>query len=183
MRSLSVIQGTADSGTGTTLVDDQLKQYPDDYYNGGTLTALDGTNEGETRNVSDFVRSTGTVTVGESFPSAIDNTTVYELRRSWEPLIQEAFDDVAWAVRRAGFRPALIIDAGELRTPTLFLAAALAFESNPKGGTEGDNWLLAQQYRKRWREWFGATKFRYDLSEDGTVDSAASFTRVRARRR
>jgi len=182
-RSLGLTTGLADSGTDTTIVDDQLKQQPDDFYNGGVVTVIDGTNEGETRYISDFTRSSGTVTVGESFPAANDVTTRYEVRRSWAPIITKAFEEIRWAIRTQGGRPALIVDAGELNAGVEYLSAALAFESIPKGGVDGDNWLLAQEYRKRFRDWYGETDFRYDVSEDGAVDSVISASNVRVRRR
>lgn len=71
------VSGTADSGTVTTLVDDALTQI-DDYWNGGFITITAGTNYGMTRQVSDFVASSDTLTFA-AFPKAMDTTSVYHL--------------------------------------------------------------------------------------------------------
>lgn len=68
--------GTADSGSSTTLVDDALTQ-DDDYWNGMILTIVAGTNIGESRNITDFVAATDTITVSPAFSAAIDATSQY----------------------------------------------------------------------------------------------------------
>jgi len=70
--------GTADSGTTTTLVDSILTQV-DDYWNNHQIHITGGTNAGRSRVVTDFVASSDTITVSPAFPSAIDNTSIYEL--------------------------------------------------------------------------------------------------------
>lgn len=72
------VEGTADSGSTTTLVDATLTE-ADDYWNGGYLIITAGTNYGSVRQVSDFVASTDTVTVSEAFEKAIDSTSQYRL--------------------------------------------------------------------------------------------------------
>jgi len=72
------VEGTADSGTATTLVDNALAQ-ADDFWNGGYLIITGGTNYGEVRQVEDFVALTDTVTVSSAFPKAIDSTSTYRL--------------------------------------------------------------------------------------------------------
>lgn len=72
------VEGTADSGSTTTLVDNALTQ-ADDYWNGGYLVVTGGTNYGEVRQISDFDAATDTVTVSSAFPKAIDSTSTYRL--------------------------------------------------------------------------------------------------------
>lgn len=73
------VNGTADSGTTTTLVDDALTQN-DDTFNGGfcTITNPGGTNYDVTRKVSDFVASSDTATIA-AFNHAIDDTSKYHI--------------------------------------------------------------------------------------------------------
>ena len=72
------VEGTADSGSITTLVDDALTQ-ADDFWNGGFLVITGGTNYGQVRQVSGFVAATDTVTVSPAFSKAIDSTSTYRL--------------------------------------------------------------------------------------------------------
>ena len=71
------VKGTADSGSTTTLVDAALTQ-ADDAWNGGFITITAGTNYGITRQVTDFVASSDTLTFA-AFPKAIDTTSKYTL--------------------------------------------------------------------------------------------------------
>ncbi len=72
------VNGTADSGSTTTLVDDALTQ-ADDYWNGGYITFTSGKNYGETRQVTDFTASSDTVTFSPALPYAVDSTSKYRL--------------------------------------------------------------------------------------------------------
>lgn len=77
--------GIALSGSTTTIVDPSRVEgtalvgrfEPNDFFNGMSVTITAGTNVGQTRVVSDFVQSTGTITTA-SFPVAIDDTSEYE---------------------------------------------------------------------------------------------------------
>jgi len=75
-----LIEGTANSGTTTTLVSTLLRQ-ANDYYNHHKYRCYiyDGTNIGVEREVSDWDLGTHTLTFDPAFPSAINNTSKYEL--------------------------------------------------------------------------------------------------------
>lgn len=68
--------GYADSGTSTTLVDTERTE-EDDVWIGKWLSIVRGTNEGESRKISDFVASSDTITVSSAFTAAIDDTSEY----------------------------------------------------------------------------------------------------------
>ena len=74
---IAAVSGKADSGTTTTLVDSDLTVYDDDTFNNMVLSIIAGTNKGQSRRITDFVKSTGTITVGTAFTKAIDNTSEY----------------------------------------------------------------------------------------------------------
>lgn len=71
--------GTADSGTNTTLVDTDLVA-TDDEFNGCWLHIISGTNAGEWRRIIDSEATANRVTVSAAFTSAIDGTSVFEIR-------------------------------------------------------------------------------------------------------
>jgi len=73
------VEGTATSGTTTTIVDATNLTQADDAWNGGFVTVTAGTNYGLTRKVSDFANATGTLTVDTAFPAACDTTTQFRV--------------------------------------------------------------------------------------------------------
>lgn len=76
------VKGIADSATSTTLVDSDLADVdsrPDDSWNFGSIRITDGTGVGQIREVSDFVNSTGTVTVPVAWVTTPDETSEYQL--------------------------------------------------------------------------------------------------------
>lgn len=77
---IAAVSGTADSGTTTTLVDSNLTEYDDDAFNDMILCIIAGTNKGQSRRISDFDGSTGTITVSTAFTKAIDNTSEYIIK-------------------------------------------------------------------------------------------------------
>ncbi len=79
-------KGTADSGTTTTLIDSGLVA-TDDMYNGCWLHIISGTNAGAWRYISDCDASDNELTVSVAFASAIDNTSVFEIRNGPEDCV------------------------------------------------------------------------------------------------
>jgi len=73
------ITGTADSGSTTTLLDDTLIGYGDDYFNGDELVFESGTGAGQRLRITDFASSTGTITFATA--TAPDTTTTYRIIR------------------------------------------------------------------------------------------------------
>ena len=73
--------GTAQSGTATTIVLDADDNHPDDFYNGMTLTITGGTGVGQTKVITDWVLSTVTATVS-TWTTDPDSTSTYEVNSS-----------------------------------------------------------------------------------------------------
>ena len=80
-----MIEGTADSGGTTTIVDADLSRYANDYFNGAQayiVTDAGGASaapEGETSWVSDFVSSTGTLTIAPALTAAVGAGDTYQV--------------------------------------------------------------------------------------------------------
>jgi len=64
---------------GTTLIDSELDIFGDDYFIGGEIEITSGAYDGEIRTISDFVRTTGTVTVSVAFTGQIVTGVTYTL--------------------------------------------------------------------------------------------------------
>ncbi len=171
MRNIGAEEGTADSGDTTSLIDAKLAGIADDYYKGGEVVIVDGTNQGEARTITAFSGATGDVTVSPAWPSAIDTTSVYRVTRSWRPLIVEAWAEIRLKLRDRGARSHLIVDAAELRVPHLLLAGAMAFQSDTRGGVAGDSWAIGKALRDQADEWFSTRRYTYDVDDSGDPDS------------
>jgi hypothetical protein len=71
--------GTADSGTTTTLTDTTLSLTDSSGYVNSLLIISSGTNAGHVRRITSFNPATDTITVSPAFPSAIDATSVFAI--------------------------------------------------------------------------------------------------------
>jgi len=74
--------GKATGGSTTTLIDtsnDSPFSQDDDYYKNCEVEILGGTNVGERRRVSDYDKSSQTITVDSAFTAAIDATSVFQI--------------------------------------------------------------------------------------------------------
>ncbi len=115
------VHGTAESGTLTTIVDGELTRYDDDCFTGGTAYLA---GKDETREVTAFISSTGTVTT-KPFSGAV-SAEAYILTRSFTREIERAFEKMEAMLVSAGKRPELILDPYDLRELHIYLAVAEA---------------------------------------------------------
>lgn len=69
--------GSAQSGSANTIVDSALIGLGDDYFNGDTITIASGTGAGQTRTISDFTDSTGTIQVSSNWGVNPDATSKF----------------------------------------------------------------------------------------------------------
>jgi len=70
--------GFADSGSTTsTLVDSEISEYPDDYWNNYEVIIMSGANIGLKRVACDFDRATYTITLCDAFPNSIASGDKY----------------------------------------------------------------------------------------------------------
>ncbi|MEE9615277.1 MAG: hypothetical protein V3W31_10085 [Thermodesulfobacteriota bacterium] len=166
------VHGTAESGSSTTLVDTELQRYDDDYFTGGLAYSID---KDETREVTDFVSSTGTVTT-EPFSSAI-STDKYVLTRSFSKEIQRGFEKIEEALVRRGKRPHLVLDPYDLREVHIYFSVAEACKGLVAGHGEFW-WQMWKDYEKKAEDTFSGINFKYDSSGDGYVIGSEESSRV-----
>lgn len=162
------IHGTADSGSASTIVDAELKRYADDYFTGGLAYSI---TQDETREVSDFVSSTGTVTVAEDFSSAV-STDKYILTRSFTKEIRRAFEKLEELLNRSGKRAHLILDPYDLREVHILMAVAEVCKGMTSDGEGSYWWEMWQHYDERSFAVFNKLNLKYDASEDGYISGA-----------
>ena len=98
-RAMGILKmGTADSsGSTTTLVDSNIGGDDDDW-NGGTLWHID---DGEYSEISDYVESTGAITILDELSAATESGDRYAISDKEYPLdaIQNAVNDVLTSIR------------------------------------------------------------------------------------
>lgn len=158
------VYGTADSGSTTTIVDAELKRYEDDYFTGGLAYSL---TRDETREITDFVGSTGTVTTA-AFTGAIA-TDKYILTRSFTKEIQRAFEKIDELLCRSGKRAHLILDPYDLREVHILYAVAEVCKGFTKDGVDSFWWELWKDYEAKACAIFKGLNFKYDTSNDGYI--------------
>mgnify|MGYP001599701546 FL=1 len=168
------VHGAVDSGTTTTLIDDELKRYEDDYFTGGLATNL--TNN-ETREITDFVSSTGTVTTA-AFATANAAGNKYMLQRSFAKEIQRAFEKLEDMLKQVGRRAHLVLDSYDLREVHILTSVAEACKGMVT--TEGGSmWsYFYELYDKRAYAVFKSLNLKYDDSEDGVIAGAEESRRL-----
>ena len=166
------VHGTADSGSTTTIVDAELKRYEDDYFTGGLAYSI---NKGETKEITDFASSTGTVTT-TAFSSAIA-ADKYILTRPFSREIQRAFEKIEEFLNSAGKRPFLILDPYDLREVNIYYSVAEVCKGL---ATEGDSlwWNLWKDYENKAYAIFKGINFKYDQSNDGYIAGSEESKRM-----
>lgn len=168
--------GTATSGSTTTIINIGLKTFSDDFFTGGRATSFD---QDLTRDITDFVSSTGTVTT-EAFPSAI-STDKYLLVRSYSREIIRAMEKIEQNLREKGRRAHLIIDSYDLRNAHIFHTVAEVCK-----GLSSDQddvwWALWKDYESRAGQAMRNINLKYDESEDGVISPGEEDRKINASR-
>jgi hypothetical protein len=168
------VHGTAESGSATTIIDSELERYEDEYFTGGLAFSID---KDETREITGFASSTGTVTTN-AFGSAIA-IDKYILTRSFSREIHRAFEKIEELLVRRGKRPHLVLDPYDLREVHIYLSVAEVCKGL---ATEHENiwWTLWKGYEKTATEAFGALNLKYDYTRDGYIASGEESSRLSA---
>lgn len=169
------VGGTVGSAASGTLVDtNQLKNYPDDYFNNGVVEAMNpSTGAVQRRTVTDFVQSTGTLSVTPNWTTTPDSTYRYVVYKSFRVKMTFAWEMVMTDVKAKGFRPALLMQSDILKPLHAFKTLELVCMDFMKTGEQDDVWSkLADKYAAMYNDAFGKVLFQYDEDEDGTINDA-----------
>lgn len=169
------VQGAVGSAAAGTLVDtDVLKNYPDDYFNNGVVEAINvSTGAVQRRTVSDFVQSTGTLSVTPNWATTPDSTYRYVVYKPFRVKLDFAWEMLMNDIRARGFRPALVMQSDTLRHVHAFKTLELICADFIKSGEPDDLWTkLADRYAGMYNDAFGKLQFQYDDDEDGAIDGA-----------
>jgi len=162
-------KGTATSATTSTLVDTKRKE-DDDFWTGGVIEILYGTGVGQIRDITDFVQSTGTISVTPNFTTTPDTTSTYRIVRSFTKKIKQSFEKLEDMLYGMGKRHELIIESSQIKFPLIYLTVhfvCLDMMTSPD-----DKWnKLADIYWTKFQEALKGMKIEYDEDESGFIDS------------
>lgn len=168
--------GNADSGNTTSLTDNELMGFADNYFKGGLIEFVDGTNQNNSRIVSAYDPDLGKITWTTALSSSCDTTTAYILRRTFQRQIDAAFREMCNYIDTLGNRPGLIVDDERLKTPHKFLALSKICLSLMKEAN--DAWMVrADTYEKKYYATIAGLKFREasELEDYSTDEKNVSF--------
>ena len=169
------VNGTATSGSSTTIVDLNLNIYPNDCFTGGLAYSI---TRDELRDVTDFVSSTGTITTTE-FTGAIA-TDDYILTRSFTLQIIRAFEKLENDLQQLGRRPQLIIDSEDVKELHIIMSVAEVCKSLMID-EESMWWSLWKEYEIKASKLFKSLNLKYDENEDGIIDEKEERKQVNRR--
>lgn len=160
--------GKATGSASGTLIDTAKRKEPDYYWTGGTIEILNGTGEGQVRDISDFVQSTSTISVSPNWTTTPDTTSVYKITRGFTKKISQCFDKVAQSIYNKGNRAALIIESSQIKVVLIYIT--VHFICLDLMQSEGDKWdTLSKKYWDLYTDEFGMMKLDYDADESGTI--------------
>jgi hypothetical protein len=164
------VQGVVTSATSSTLLDtNALKNYADDYFNNGIVEAMNpSTGSVQRRTVTDFVQSTGSLSVTPNWSTTPDTTYQYIVYKPYRVKLEYAWNILMDDIRAKGFRPALIIGSADLKHIHAFKTLELICTDFIK--SKDDLWdMLSIRYSEKYVESFGKLRFQYDVDESGAI--------------
>jgi hypothetical protein len=165
--------GTVISGSTTTIVDLNLSHYEDDYFTGGIATNL--TNN-ETRKITDFASSTGTVTT-DTFTTTNGANEKYVLQRAFTDEIDNAWEKLISMLRESGKFHNLILDSQDLRQVHILLTCAGI--ARGFSNDQDEYWFAREEkYEKQFQERYKSLNLKYDASDDGVTSSGEELDKI-----
>lgn len=160
--------GTATGGTTATLIDTKRKE-DDNFWKGGTLEILSGTNVGQQRTITAFSQSTATMTVSPAFSGTIDTTSVYRVIRSFSNKIRQSFEKIEDMLYNAGKRQDLILESSQIKFLLIYLT--IHFIALDSADEIDDKWdVLAKGYWQKFQDAYTGMRLEYDTDESGNIE-------------
>ncbi len=167
-KSTVQVSGTATAADTSSLTDTLKRKETDDYFKGGIIEILSGTGEGQSRDVTANVQSTGVISVSPDFETAPDTTSVYRIIRSYSTTIEQCFEKIEQMLYDKGRRDALILESSQIRVPLVYLCIhTIALDLRNE---QNDRWdLLQANYNDKFEKAFNSLTLDYDTDESGGV--------------
>ena len=171
--------GQSESGSATTMVDKDLKRYPDDHFTGGLIYSI---TQNETRKIDDFASSTGTLTFVAFTADA--GTDKYVLTQAYTREVRTAFEKVMERLDSDGRRPHLILDSKDLRRFHTYQAVAEICKGMMSVSEDTiwqyfyERYDIDEQGSKAYHA-YKNLNLKYDTSDDAIISEAEEHQRMR----
>ncbi len=164
------VAGTASAGAAATITDTaKLLAYPNDYWTGGVVEILSGTGIGQQRDITDFVQSTGVLSVSPNWTTNPDNTSQYRVIKPYTDKITQAFEKIETMLYNKGKRHSLILESSQIKFPLIYLVThniCLDLMEIPE-----DRWgTLASSYWNKFKDAYDGMAVEYDKDESGFIE-------------
>jgi hypothetical protein len=161
-------RGTATAGATTSLTDTKRKE-EDDFWTGGVIEILSGTGSGQIRDITDFVSSTGVISVDPAFATTPDTTSIYRVIRSFTKKIKQSFEKIEDALYSMGKRHELILESSQIKFALIYLTVHfICLDLMTEVGDKFEK--LSETYWKKYQDAFQGMKLEYDEDESGFID-------------
>lgn len=168
-RANSQQQGTATSATANTIVDTAARKERDDFWKGGSCEILDGTGEGQRRDITGYTQSSSTFTVTPDWTTIPDTTSIYRCVLSYTNKILQSFKKIETMLYSKGKRDSLILESSQIELPLIYLT--VHFIAIDFMDAEGDKWdLIQKSYFEKFQKAFDTLTLEYDADESGGID-------------
>ena len=162
------VLGTATAGAAGTLTDTNRKE-ANDFWTGGMIEIIEGTGARQKRDVSDFVQSTGVVSVSVNWTTNPSTDSIYRIVKSYTNRIISCFEKLEQMFYNKGRRHELIMESSQIRIPLIYLT--IHFIALDQRREIDDKWdMFAKDYWDKFKETFSDLKLSYDTDESGTID-------------
>lgn len=163
------VQGTATAGAAGSLTDTGQKDYTDDFWTGGVIEIIAGTGEGQQRDITDYVQSTGVFSVSPNWATNPSTDSIYRAVSSYTKKIAQSFDKIETMLYNKGKRHSLILESSQIKFPLIYLTIHFICLDNTV--TPDDRWsLLATKYWELFNNEFNNMRLEYDEDESGFID-------------
>jgi len=164
--------GSVASSSNSTLVDNNLKSFDDNTFNGGIVEVVNpATGIKQVRTVTTSVQTSGTLNVSPNWTTNPDTTYRYIVRKGFLAKVQAAFSELLYEIRGRGKRPALILESSELRVPHIKKTLAMICRDFMK--EPNDKWdELSKAYQAQYADFMGKLVLQYDKDDDGIISGS-----------
>jgi hypothetical protein len=161
--------GKADSGTVTTLIDNNLADFDNDYFNGGLIEIFyDG--KSEIRTVTDYDSATYKLTFDPAVDTVVTDGLGYCVRKSYQDLIDLAGEQIQERFQQMEKRAYLLIDHTQLKRPIIYKALELHYK-NKRKELEDEYDLKMRYYQDNLQVYMETTLWKYDTNSSGELDT------------
>lgn len=161
-----VYYGTVETGGTGTFTDNDLTGQPKNSWISATIEFLGGTHTNKMGVVTASTEA-GVLTFTGVTDAVVSGET-FVLRKSYQPQINKAWEELLDGIYQRGNRPSLIISVEELKLPHLYKSVSKIARGASKEANDY-YWALADLYSRMYDTKMEGLRLSYDIDEDRTL--------------